>query len=344
LSLPTTAHEKCKNIATKTENTSKVSKEGVSAESSAPEKSPFTCDDSDQIKSLSGTNQQQVEKDRSSLDEKVAENKRYGVRIRNALKKEQDRLDDKSIAAAKEDGQKKSAKENHEMRLRRTQIAAQSRRFYDLWTEYNNQQVDYRDRSKELLKRRCRIVNENISEDEIETMLDEGSTQMFNASILEDTTKAREQLNELKDRHDEFVKLERSIREVHDLFIELGALVTQQGELINNIAHNVEQAEERVEKGRKQLSDAERHQRSARRKKAICFTIIFVAALILLLVVLGELGAFSHSDSEPEQSNTKAPPTDDSLIDPTIVAPGGPTPETQTDKIYDKGPLEPPPT
>lgn len=49
-----------------------------------------------------------------------------------------------------------------------------------------------------MLKRRCRIVNENISEDEIETMLDEGKTQMFNASILEDTTKAREQLNELK--------------------------------------------------------------------------------------------------------------------------------------------------
>ena len=32
-------------------------------------------------------------------------------------------------------------------------------------------------------------------------MLDEGKTQMFNASILEDTTKAREQLNELKGRH-----------------------------------------------------------------------------------------------------------------------------------------------
>ena len=50
---PKTAHEKCKNIATKTENTFKVSKEGVSAESSsslsAPEKSQFTCE-SDQIK------------------------------------------------------------------------------------------------------------------------------------------------------------------------------------------------------------------------------------------------------------------------------------------------------
>ena len=49
-----------------------------------------------------------------------------------------------------------------------------------------------------MLKRRCKIVNENISEDEIETMLDEGKTQMFHGSIIEDSTKAREQLNELK--------------------------------------------------------------------------------------------------------------------------------------------------
>ena len=84
------------------------------------------------------------------------------------------------------------------------------------------------------------------------------------------------------------------------MFVELGALVTQQGELINNIAHNVEQATDKVEKGRKQLSDAERHQRSARRKKMICAAIIFVAVVILLLVILGELGAFSSSGSDPK--------------------------------------------
>ena len=94
-----------------------------------------------QVQVLGGTAQVQVEENRAKLDDKVAENKKYGVRIRNALKKEQDRLDDKAIEASKEDGSKKSAKENHELRLRRTQIAAQSRRFYDLWTEYNNQQV-----------------------------------------------------------------------------------------------------------------------------------------------------------------------------------------------------------
>ena len=52
------------------------------------------------------------------------------------------------------------------------------------------------------------------------------------------------------------------------MFRELEGLIAQQGDLVNNIAHNVEQATEKVAKGRKQLSDAERHQRSARRKKS----------------------------------------------------------------------------
>merc|ERR1712158_268429 len=62
-----------------------------------------------QVQVLGGTAQQQVEENRAKLDDKVAENKKYGVRIRNALKKEQDRLDDKAIEASKDDGKKKSA-------------------------------------------------------------------------------------------------------------------------------------------------------------------------------------------------------------------------------------------
>ena len=96
-----------------------------------------------QVKVLGGINQQQVDQDRTKLDDLVAQNKKFGVRIRNALKKEQDRLDTKAENWEKDDGKKKSARENHEMRLRRTQIAAQSRRFFDLWTDYNTQQVSY---------------------------------------------------------------------------------------------------------------------------------------------------------------------------------------------------------
>jgi len=241
-----------------------------------------------QVQVLGGTAQQQVEENRAKLDDKVAENKKYGVRIRNALKRAQDRLDDKAIEASKEDGTKKSAKENHELRLRRTQIAAQSRRFYDLWTEYNNQQVDYRDRSKDLLKRRCRIVNADISEDEIETMLDEGKTQMFNASILEDTTKAREQLNELKDRRDDLIKLEIAIGEIHDLFLEMAALVAQQEDLVCNIWQNIGTGIDDVKEGRTRLNDAVWYKTSARKKKILLVAILTSLIIVVILILVWE--------------------------------------------------------
>ena len=60
-----------------------------------------------QAQVLGGTIQQQVDESRAKLDDKVAENKKIGVRIRNALKKEQDNLDDESIQASKEDGKEK---------------------------------------------------------------------------------------------------------------------------------------------------------------------------------------------------------------------------------------------
>jgi t-SNARE complex subunit (syntaxin) len=55
-------------------------------------------------------------------------------------------------------------------------------------------------------------------------------------SILDDTQMARQQLTELQDRHGEFMKLEASVREVRDMFMDLAALVQEQGEVIDNIA------------------------------------------------------------------------------------------------------------
>ena len=234
-----------------------------------------------------GANQRQVQQNKEKLDDRVAQNKTLGVRIRNSLKKEQTRIDEKAKRSEKDEGKKISAREDHEIRLRRTQIAAQSRRFYDLWTEYNNLQIKYRDRSKESFKKRCRNVDANITDEELETMLDAGKTQMFNVSILQNTTKAREQLNELKDRHDEFLSLERSIKEIRDLFVELADLVSQQGELINNIAHNVEQAGDKVTTGTKQLEDAGGYQSRARKKKVICFALLFCFIVIIVIVVVG---------------------------------------------------------
>ena len=67
-------------------------------------------------------------------------------------------------------------------------------------------------------------------------MLDEGNTAIFAKSILDEERLARQQLSELQDRHDEFIKLEASIKEVHDMFVEVAQLVADQG-INNNITN-----------------------------------------------------------------------------------------------------------
>ena len=59
--------------------------------------------------------------------------------------------------------------------------------------------------------------------------------------------------------------------------------------MVDNIYQNVLNVEVLVEKGKENLEQAEKSQRSARKKKAICFSILFVVILILI-----EIGAFSY--------------------------------------------------
>ena len=103
------------------------------------------------------------------------------------------------------------------------------------------------------------------------------------------------------------MKLEQSIREVHELFLELSGLVSQQGELVNSIAYNVELADDKVEQGTEQLKDAERHQGAGRRKKLICSLILFVViVVIVLLVILSKLDA---PNPDPASGNPPTLPT-----------------------------------
>jgi t-SNARE complex subunit (syntaxin) len=66
------------------------------------------------------------------------------------------------------------------------------------------------------------------------------------------------------------------------------------GETVDNIYQNVQRAAGDIEKGRDELRSAEQNQRSARKKKLICGSILIVVLLIVLLVILSEFGAFSR--------------------------------------------------
>lgn len=94
-------------------------------------------------------------------------------------------------------------------------------------------------------------------------------------------------LDELELRKNEMLNLEKSITELHALFVEMANLVDEQGEMVNRILDNVANTEAYVEKAVEDVHQAARYQSGARRKKMwvliLCLIVLAVIALILFL-------------------------------------------------------------
>ena len=76
------------------------------------------------------------------------------------------------------------------------------------------------------------------------------------------------------------------------MFMELAALVEQQGESLNNIERLITDAQDRVAKGKEELVKAHEHKKSSRKK------MIILAAILLAIVIIVIIVAASGSSSE----------------------------------------------
>ncbi|KAM5238151.1 syntaxin-2 [Ctenodactylus gundi] len=169
-----------------------------------------------------------------------------------------------------------------ELRIRRTQHSVLSRKFADVMTEYNSAQTLFRERSKGRIQRQLEITGRTVADEELEEMLESEKPSVFVSDIISDSHITRQALNEIESRHKDIVKLESSIRELHEMFMDMAMFVETQGEMINNIEKNVLNAAEYVEHAKEETKKAIRYQSKARRK--MMFIIICV---IILLVILG---------------------------------------------------------
>jgi len=170
-------------------------------------------------------------------------------------------------------------------RIRRSQHSALLRDFVDVMNGYQKAQVEYRDRCKTRIKRQLHIAETELTDDQIETMVDKGNFSVFTGSILAHTEQAKQMLADVTARHDDIIKLEKSLRELHDLFLEMAILIENQGEIVDRIETQVTNTRDWVEKGRENLRQAETMQTKARKKKIWIIIILTVIALVLGLII-----------------------------------------------------------
>ncbi|KAK3559619.1 hypothetical protein QTP86_013579 [Hemibagrus guttatus] len=151
------------------------------------------------------------------------------------------------------------------LRMQRTQHAVLSRDFIELMSYCNTIQVQYRDRNVERIQRQLKITGNNVTDEQLESMLESGQTDVFTQNILADAQATKQALNEIESRHDEILKLEKSIRDLQDMFQYLAMEVEAQGEMINRIENNIINSIDYVEKAVQDTSTAVVSQKKARK-------------------------------------------------------------------------------
>jgi syntaxin 1A len=173
-----------------------------------------------------------------------------------------------------------------DMRIRLSQHAALSRRLVSILTSYNSLELDYKRKCTERIRKQLYAVNSRATPEELDEIISNPNPAIFTQNILVDSRLAKEALQEVKARHADILKIEESIGELNDLFVELAVLVEQQGEKIDIIEHNVSLSGDKVEAAVVSTNEALKNKRKYRRRKVLCAIICFVVLVVVVILII----------------------------------------------------------
>ncbi|XP_059814365.1 syntaxin-1B [Hypanus sabinus] len=216
------------------------------------------------------------DKIKQDLEDLTADIKKTANKVRSKLKTIEQSIE-------QEEGQNRSSAD---LRIRKTQHSTLSRKFVEVMTEYNATQSKYRDRCKDRIQRQLEITGRTTTNEELEDMLESGKLAVFTDDITMDSKITKQALNEIETRHTEIIKLENSIRELHDMFVDMAMLVESQGEMIDRIEYNVDHSVDYVERAVSDTKKAVKYQSKARRKKIM----IIICCVVLAVVIASTFG------------------------------------------------------
>ncbi|XP_066893422.1 syntaxin-3 isoform X9 [Kogia breviceps] len=194
-------------------------------------------------------------KTKDDLEQLTAEIKKRANNVRNKLKSMERHIEEEEVRSSAD------------LRIRKSQHSVLSRKFVEVMTKYNEAQVDFRERSKGRIQRQLEITGRKTTDEELEEMLESGNPAIFTSGII-DSQISKQALSEIEGRHKDIVRLESSIKELHDMFVDIAMLVENQGEMLDNIELNVMHTVDHVEKAREETKRAVKYQGQARKVRA----------------------------------------------------------------------------
>ncbi|XP_066908735.1 syntaxin-1A isoform X1 [Halyomorpha halys] len=217
---------------------------------------------------------------KNELDERTYEVKTISQKVNRLLKEME-----KEIELEEEELGLKEKNLQAPARLRMRRSAHSSCLFYfiEVMESWNKEQNDYRQKCVERIHRLASIAKAVVTDERLDELLEQGNYgAIFNDDIITETIEARRALEDVQVRHEELLKIEKSLQELRDLFIDMAILIEHQGELVNRIENHVLSTVDYVDVAKVEMNKAIKYQKKSR--KNLIILIIFIVLIIIILI------------------------------------------------------------
>ncbi|KAL2464075.1 syntaxin [Forsythia ovata] len=141
---------------------------------------------------------------------------------------------------------------------------------------------EYRDTVQ---RRYYTVTGENPDEKILDNLIETGESETFLQKAIQEQGRGQvmDTIMEIQERHDAVREMEKNLKELHQVFLDMAVLVESQGEELDDIESQVGRANSSVRGGTQQLQVARKHQKNTR--KWTCFAIILLLIIILIIVL-----------------------------------------------------------
>lgn len=172
-------------------------------------------------------------------------------------------------------------------RINREQVKRLIRSLANLTQKFNEEQVEYKEKSRKQCIDYLRVTGMDLPEDIIDEAIEQGTLSEKIRGVILAVDEKKALLDAVKTRNDDILCLEKSIRELSEMFHDLHLLVVSQDELLENIERNIGMSVEYAEKARGDIVAAQKMKRRAQMMKI--GIIIGVILLVILLFMIGKM-------------------------------------------------------
>ncbi|CAH9063552.1 unnamed protein product [Cuscuta europaea] len=171
-------------------------------------------------------------------------------------------------------------------RTRSSVVSGLRKNLADSMNRFNELRQKMAAEYRETVQRRYQTVTgETPAEAVVDALISTGESETFLQKAIREQGRAEVMgtVGEIQERHAAVKEVERNLKELHQVFLDMAVLVESQGEQLDDIESHVNRANSFVRGGTQNLQVARKHQKSTR--KWTCIGIIILLAVILIIVL-----------------------------------------------------------